>query len=150
MERITTLINQYNDLIQNIKEEFKNIYDSDKDSYEILKEGIYFLDDKIKSLKRIKNNFSLQREDLENRTNILEEQTRFSEMVGEYSQIKSNIIDINNMFIKNYLNVEELTENTIDYFNSNIENIKYQMKKGEIKLAMKYLKEINEVLKDDY
>ena len=64
--------------------------------------------------------------------------------------LKSNIIKTNRNFIDRYNEIENQSEDIIRYFDSSIKNIKIQLKKGEVKTAMSYLKEINEVLKNDY
>jgi len=150
MEKITETINQYNNLMKDIKKEFKEIYKSNRDLYSIINEEIDFLNDKIENLKQIKDNFSLQRQKLITKTNSLEEEVRFSELIGRYNQTKNNIISINKMFIEDYLEIERQTQDTINYFNSNLDKIKKQMNKGEIKNALNYLKEINEVFKNGY
>jgi len=148
MEEIIPILKQYNELIGKIKKDFNEIYNSNGDLYSVANKSIGFLDEKIENLKQLKDKFSNKREKLEESTRTLEDEIRLG--IGNVGNLKNNIVDINRSIIERYNEIEDQTHNIIEYFVFSTKKIKNQINKGEIKIAMSNLKEMSEVLKNEY
>ncbi len=144
------ILKQYNNLLAKIKKDFQEICNSNGDLYRVINKSISYLEQKIENLKELKEDFSKQKEKLERNTITLEDEIRLSKFIGEKDILKNNIVKVNKIFIERYNQTEDQNNEIIKYFDSSIRNIKIQLNKGEIKLALNYIKEINEVLKNGY
>ena len=65
MNNIIKIMTEYDSLVENIKKDFKGIYNSRDNVYEILNKSTSYLEEKLTDLKELKGRFSKQKEKFE-------------------------------------------------------------------------------------
>ena len=147
MNNIIKIMTEYDSLVENIKKDFKGIYNSRDNVYEILNKSTSYLEEKLTDLKELKGRFSKQKEKFELETLGLEGEIEIHKKYGETNQLKNDVVNIRKFYLDIYREIEKNSGSFIDYFNTSLNEMKKILNNGEIKNALVYLDEINEVLK---